>query len=647
MDVTPAAAPSTDSNVVTSTLPESTSSQVSISESSVQASQSSAIASSVSSAAQSSEQQAGSTVIVTNTASSVPPSTQVFTSVVTQTPAAGESSKAPITVVVTQVSSAQIAAGPTEASSGTSAAASSTSSTPASLANNGSGGTKESTGLPPAGRTAIAVVVPVVVVALLVIGALFFWRRRKSKKAAEEQRRKEVEDYGFNPNHDPTIPAVASEGPEMTQDSNSGYRGWGAAGLASTRKASTTLSGGHTHGQLSDAGSQPYGSSSPGGPPSDDRSDNALVSKRETMSSDELGALGAGPTVLGVGAAAGAGAVRRGPSNASSHYSNAAHSEHSDDNVPQMPPLSQSYDQYAQPQAYGNYGQAGPYGDGSYGGSGVDGSGMPVVRDETHKGEPSRSYSPVKEGDAKAALLGSSMGGSWNSLQRTLDGYGNEERRGRSPGSGAEGSFSDADHEVANGMRFGIPDLWNNNRSFLSPPMDGQQAGLESINTQSSVSTSSPVSFQDFLSQVPPPPQPHVRPDETATQSSASSARHTSVRRLLPRFSVPRSSLDNPFPRPIAPSSPRLPRRVRSTPDRYMDSLLPDQLSSRTSDEEFPFRNQSTGDANVVDDTENDPHRNESRATAVADEEDDPLKQEIDRLVAANASVDEEARAFL
>ncbi|OQN96901.1 hypothetical protein B0A48_17455 [Cryoendolithus antarcticus] len=604
---------------ITSTLPESTSSQVSISESSVQASQSSAIASSVSSAAQSSEQQAGSTVIVTNTASSVPPSTQVFTSVVTQTPAAGESSKAPITVVVTQVSSAQITAGPTEASSGTSAAASSTSSTPASLANNGSGGTKESTGLPPAGRTAIAVVVPVVVVALLVIGALFFWRRRKSKKAAEEQRRKEVEDYGFNPNHDPTIPAVASEGPEMTQDSNSGYRGWGAAGLASTRKASTTLSGGHTHGQLSDAGSQPYGSSSPGGPPSDDRSDNALVSKRETMSSDELGALGAGPTVLGVGAAAGAGAVRRGPSNASSHYSNAAHSEHSDDNVPQMPPLSQSYDQYAQPQAYGNYGQAGPYGDGS----------------------------PVKEGDAEAALLGSSMGGSWNSLQRTLDGHGNEERRGRSPGSGAEGSFSDADHEVANGMRFGIPDLWNNNRSFLSPPMDGQQAGLESINTQSPVSPSSPVSFQDFLSQVPPPPQPHARPDETATQPSASSARHTSVRRLLPRFSAPRSSLDNPFPRPIAPSSPRLPRRVRSTPDRYTDSLLPDQLSSRTSDEEFPFRNQSTGDANVVDDTENDPHRNESRATAVADEEDDPLKQEIDRLVAANASVDEQARAFL
>ncbi|KAK6438996.1 hypothetical protein LTR95_004802 [Oleoguttula sp. CCFEE 5521] len=634
-------------STITSTPPESTSSQVSVSESSVEASQSSAVVSSVSSEIQSSEQQGGSTVIVTNTASSVPPSTQVFTSIVTQSAAAGESSKAPITVVVTQVSSAQITAGPTAGgSSGTSAAASSTSSTPASLANNGSGGTKESTGLPPAGRTAIAVVVPVVVVALLVIGALFFWRRRKSKKAAEEQRRKEVEDYGFNPNHDPTIPAVASEGPEMTQDSNSGYRGWGAAGLASTRKASTTLSGGHTHGQLSDAGSQPYGSSSPGGPPSDDRSDNALVSKRETMSSDELGALGAGPTALGVGAAAGVGAVRRGPSNASSHYSNAAHSEHSDDNVPQMPPLSQSYDQYAQPQAYGNYGQAGPYGDGSYGGSGVDGQGMPVVRDENHEGEPSRSYSPIKEGDAEAALLGSSMGGSWNSLQRTLDGHGNVERRGRSPGSGTEESVSDADPGVANGMRFGIPDVWDTNRSSLPPPMDGQQTGLESIKTQSPVSTSSPVSFQDFLSQVPPPPQAHVRQDHAETRSPDPPVRHTSVRRLLPRFSAPRSSLDNPFPRFLPLSPPRLPRRVRSTLERYMDSLLPDRSSSQASEEEFPRRNESTGETTVVDENRDGPRRNESLETAVADG-DDPLTQEIDRLLAANASVDEEARAFL
>nr|OQO20592.1 hypothetical protein B0A51_12186 [Rachicladosporium sp. CCFEE 5018] len=68
---------------------------------------------------------------------------------------------------------------------------------------------------------------------------------------------------------------------------------------------------------------------------------------------------------------------------------------------------------------------------------------------------------------------------------------------------------------------------------------------------------------------------------------------------------------------------------------------------SQTSEEEFPRRNEDVGGATVVDETEDDAQRNESQTTAVADEKDDPLKQEIDRLVAANASVDEEARAFL
>ncbi|KAK6432410.1 hypothetical protein LTR95_011424, partial [Oleoguttula sp. CCFEE 5521] len=83
------------------------------------------------------------------------------------------------------------------------------------------------------------------------------------------------------------------------------------------------------------------------------------------------------------------------------------------------------------------------------------------------------------------------MGGSWNSLQRTLDGVGNEERRGPSRGSGTGESISDAEHEVANAMRFGIPDVWDTNRSSLPPPMSGQQTGLESIDTQSPASTSS------------------------------------------------------------------------------------------------------------------------------------------------------------
>ena len=50
--------------------------------------------------------------------------------------------------------------------------------------------------------------VPVVVVAALVVAAIFFWRKRKQRKNEEEQRRKEMEDYGYNPNNDPTIPAV-------------------------------------------------------------------------------------------------------------------------------------------------------------------------------------------------------------------------------------------------------------------------------------------------------------------------------------------------------------------------------------------------------------------------------------------------------
>jgi hypothetical protein len=197
------------------------------------------------------------------------------------------------------------------------------------------------------------------------LAALFFWRKRKAKKIAEEQRRKEVEDYGFNPNNDPTLPAVGSEagGAEMSEDHSSGYRGWGAAG-ASHRKGSTTLSGGHTQGQPSEAGSNPFTGSSPSGTTAAE-----APNMRDTMSSDELGALGAAPVA---GTAAAAGNMRRGPSNASSHYSNGAHSDGSGPEDPMARGgAGQSYENYG-------YGQAGPYGDGSYGGAGSD---MPIVRD--------------------------------------------------------------------------------------------------------------------------------------------------------------------------------------------------------------------------------------------------------------------------
>lgn len=245
-----------------------------------------------------------------------------------------------------------------------SAEAAAASSSAAALANDGSsnssgGGSK---GLDTGAKTAIAVVIPVVGIALILLAALFFWRKRKAKKIAEEQRRKEVEDYGFNPNNDPTLPAVGSEagGPEMSEDHSSGYRGWGAA-TASHRKGSTTLSGGHTHGIPSETGSNPFTGSSPSGTTAAD-----TPHMRDTMSSDELGALGAAPVA---GTAAAAGNMRRGPSNASSRYSNGAHSDGSGPDETRGG-AGQSYD-------YG-YSQAGPYGDGSYGGAGSD---MPIVRD--------------------------------------------------------------------------------------------------------------------------------------------------------------------------------------------------------------------------------------------------------------------------
>lgn len=257
-----------------------------------------------------------------------------------------------------------------------------TTSQPAALSNaggdgngNGSGG---GGGLSTGGTTALAVVLPVAFVAALVGLGIFLWRKRRQRTEAQEQRRKEVEDYGYNPNQDPSMPPAAGAGagaPEMTQDSSSGYRGWGAA-AASNRKASTTLSGGHTQGQLSESGNS-YGHSpgSPGYPGgSDGHSGDALVNQRETIgSADDLGALGAAPV------ASSNPGIKRGPSNASSAYSNGARSEGSDEPMPSMPSggIGQAYD-YNPTNSYG-YSQHGPYGDGTYGG-GQD-NGMPVVRD--------------------------------------------------------------------------------------------------------------------------------------------------------------------------------------------------------------------------------------------------------------------------
>lgn len=192
---------------------------------------------------------------------------------------------------------------------------------------------------------------------------------------AEEARRLEVEEYGFNPNNDPTLPAIAADGnSEMTEDRSGGYRGWGSTNM-SNRKASTTISGGHTQGQLSDSGSNPGYSNSPqgGAGGSDGHSGDPLVNSRDTMNSDDLGALGAAPV-----AGANRQDMRRGPSNASSSYSMGNRSDHSD---PPMPaPIGQAYSgdtAYNPASNYSGFSAHGPYGDGSYGGGGE----APVVRD--------------------------------------------------------------------------------------------------------------------------------------------------------------------------------------------------------------------------------------------------------------------------
>lgn len=231
---------------------------------------------------------------------------------------------------------------------------------------NAQGGGGSGGGLSTGGRTAIAVVIPVVAVALLVLGGLFLWRKRKQRKTAEDERRKEVEEYGFNPNHDPTLPAVG--GLAMAED-DSGYRGWGNTATSSNRKASTTLTSGMTY---SDSNSNPGGYNSapiPNSPTqgtySDVQSNEPLFDgRRETLDSDGLGALGAANGAAATNSANNAVGVRRGVSNASSRYSAADHSDNSAD-YPGMPAAANSQDYYNDQGYYQSnnpYGQPDPYG---------------------------------------------------------------------------------------------------------------------------------------------------------------------------------------------------------------------------------------------------------------------------------------------
>jgi hypothetical protein len=232
-----------------------------------------------------------------------------------------------------------------------------TTSGPPDLANVNKG--KDDGGLSTGGKTAIAVVVPVVVVGLLVLAGIILWRRRKQKKTEEDARRKEVEEYGFNPNHDPTLPAVGIAS-EMSED-QSGYRGWGNTTASSNRKASTTLNSGMTY---SDSNSNPGGPSSPTQAHSDVQSNDPLMNgRRETLESEGFGALGAGAA-----ANYNQPGVNRGPSNASSSYSGADHSDNSGDYPIPMNNPQDYYDNNAYYQA-DHFGD--PYGAGQ----------QPIIRD--------------------------------------------------------------------------------------------------------------------------------------------------------------------------------------------------------------------------------------------------------------------------
>ena len=247
---------------------------------------------------------------------------------------------------------------------------------------------EKSTGLSSGGKIAVAVVVPVAAVALIVLAILFFWRKRKQRKDAEELRRKEVEEYGYNPNNDPTLPTVGTvrsnsdEPSEMRETDGAGYRGWGQTSNA--RKASTTLSSGNGPVGMarSDSGSNPggYPARSPTtatGPNSEVQSGDPLVGspnngRPTTADSETIGALGAAPTSLSNRQDRD---IHRGPSNASSAYSGANRSDHSGEGPLPGTAITSGY--YNEGIYYDEgVPQHGPYGNGSLGAAQ-----QPVIRD--------------------------------------------------------------------------------------------------------------------------------------------------------------------------------------------------------------------------------------------------------------------------
>lgn len=260
-----------------------------------------------------------------------PSASEITTSEILSTIVTVTGSKGPETsiVLVTAVRTQRVTA--------TEASASATNSDDAeaidSSKSNGGGGLDQKS------KVAIGVAVPIAAIALLALLGLFWWKKRKTRRQAEEERRKEVEDYAYNPNADPTIPAVgmADGGYEMREDGSSGYRGWGNTTIGSTgRKASTTMSGGVNGQAYSDVTSPTRGNFS------DARSGEPLMDGSHSPEGEILGA-------MGPSAANNRGAeVHRGPSNASSSYSAAARSDASDPMGVPYGAGGSYYDQYTQ-----------------------------------------------------------------------------------------------------------------------------------------------------------------------------------------------------------------------------------------------------------------------------------------------------------
>ncbi|KAK2066317.1 hypothetical protein P8C59_000146 [Phyllachora maydis] len=222
------------------------------------------------------------------------------------------------------------------------------------------------------GKIAIAVVVPIAAVALFILAGIYLWRKHKQRRDAEEQRRKEVEEYGYNPNADPTIAVVAASGAssEMKEDASSGYRGWGSTTLAgsSRKKPSTTMSGGATAGAAYTNAPSPTRANQ-----SDTRSaENPMNDMSCSPEGVILGAMGP-PAADNRG-----GNVHRGLSNSSSSYSATGRSDGSGEG-----PIGVAYS--GDPGNYNQYGHGNPnlYTDGttnSYQGPAEVG-GQPVIRD--------------------------------------------------------------------------------------------------------------------------------------------------------------------------------------------------------------------------------------------------------------------------